>query len=287
MTATIRAANAGDAAACGNVMYEAFNSAAERHGFAPDFPNPAAAVEFAAVLTSHPAIFGVVAQLEGKVVGSNFLWERDPIRGLGPIAIDPRYQGAGIGRALMQAVLDRAVDAAGVRLVQEPQNTASVALYASLGFVVREPLVLLQGKPQDKPVAARPVRPAVESDVSACAALCERILGFARGGELREALRFFNPFVVEREGRISGYLTAATFWPANHGVAETDEDMHALILGAAAACAEPVAFILPVRQSALFRWCLAQRLRLVKPWTLMTLGAYRPPSGTYFLSALY
>src|SRR5215204_5572199 len=52
--------------------------------------------------------------------------------------------------------------------------------------------------------------------------------GYERSHELRDALRLFIPFVVERDGRISGYLTAATFWLMNHGVAETEQDMQAL-----------------------------------------------------------
>ena len=38
------------------------------------------------------------------------------------------------------------------------------------------------------------------------------------------------PFVVERESRVTGCLSAATFWIMNHGVAETEEDMDALIM---------------------------------------------------------
>ena len=45
--------------------------------------------------------------------------------------------------------------------------------------------------------------------------------------------------------------------------------------------------LLPVRQAALFRWCLAEGLRVVKPMTLMTMGEYRQPSGSYFVSVLY
>ena len=58
-------------------------------------------------------------------------------------------------------------------------------------------------------------------------------------------------------------------------------------LGAAALGPGPLAFLLPVRQAALFRWCLAEGLRVVKPMTLMTMGEYRQPSGSYFVSVLY
>ena len=38
----------------------------------------------------HPSIWGVVAEIGGRIVGSNFLDERDPIRGVGPITVDPK-----------------------------------------------------------------------------------------------------------------------------------------------------------------------------------------------------
>ena len=78
--------------------------------------------------------------------------------------------------------------------------------------------------------------------------------------------------MVEREGRITGYLSAATFWLMNHGVAETEQDMRALLAGAGAMSSEPLSLLLPTRQANLFRWCLHQGMRAIKPMTLMTMG---------------
>ena len=49
---------------------------------------------------------------------------------------------------------------------------------------------------------------------------------------------------------MTSYLSAATFWIINHGVAETEQDMSALILGAASMSSEPISFLLPTRQAA-------------------------------------
>jgi hypothetical protein len=46
-------------------------------------------------------------------------------------------------------------------------------------------------------------------------------------------------------------------------------------------------FLLPSRNSELFRWCLAHRLRLVHQMTLMTIGLYDEPQGAYLPSVLY
>ncbi len=72
----------------------------------------------------------------------------------------------------------------------------------------------------------------------------------------------------------------------NHGVAEREEDMQALLRGAGAAVDEPLGLLVPLR-SDLFRWSLAEGLRLIKPMNLMTLGDYREPRGGWFPSVLY
>ena len=64
------------------------------------------------------------------------------------------------------------------------------------------------------------------------------------------------------------------------------EEMKGLLLGAAAAIEEPHAFLVPLR-SGLFRWCLEEGLRLVKPMNLMALGDYQEPRGGWFPSVLY
>ena len=90
-----------------------------------------------------------------------------------------------------------------------------------------------------------------------------------------------------RDGRISAYVTTLTFFPAAYGVAETEDDMRALILGALATDGDPASFLLPMRQAGLFRWCLDEDLRVVKPMTYMTMGEYREPDGCWIPSVLY
>lgn len=284
---SVRFATASDVESCGRIIYEAFKGINENHGFPQDFPSIEAATQLATAFIAHPLIFGVVAASEGRVVGSNFLDERDPVRAVGPTTVDPALQARGIGRRLMEAVLERGRDATAIRLVQDAFNTRSISLYTSLGFDVKEPLMLMRGTPRNELMAGFEVRPLTSDDVKACAALCERVDGTARTNELRDSLRMFTPFVVEREGRMTGYLSAATSWIQNHGVAETEQDMKALILGTGAASAEPLSFLLPVRQSNLFRWCLSEGIRVVKPMTLMAIGHYREPQGTYFPTVSY
>jgi len=50
------------------------------------------AIQRANFSITHLSIFGVVAESDGQIIGSNFLDERDPIRGLGPVTVDPSAQ---------------------------------------------------------------------------------------------------------------------------------------------------------------------------------------------------
>ena len=286
MNLNIRNTMPSDAHACGQIMYEAFKGIADSHGFPPDFPATGAATGLAKALIAKPSVFGVVAEEEGRVLGSNFLQEGDVIRGVGPITVDARVQGSGVGRQLMQAVLDRAKGAAGVRLLQDSFNMSSIALYASLGFEVREPLLVMTGNPQGRLPKGTTVRVMGEQDLAACEALCIKVHGISRRSDLVDALDSFTPIVAERHGRITAYMTAPGFWIANHGMAESEGDMRALILGAADA-ALPVSFLMPTRQTDLFLWCLKKGLKAIKPMTLMTIGEYRVPNGPYMPSVFY
>jgi predicted N-acetyltransferase YhbS len=284
--ATLREAQPGDAEACAQIVFDAFGHFHDHHRFPRDFPVLEAATGMIGMSISHPSIWGVVAEVDGRIVGSNFLDERDPIRGVGPITVDPDGQDAGVGRKLMRAVLERGEGAPGIRLLQDAFNMRSLSLYASLGFDVKEPVVVVTGKLRSGAARGVDVRPLEVGDLEACEALCAQIHGFPRTNELRDAIQAFAPFVAVRDGRVVAYASSVVFWPMNHGVAETEDDMKALLQGAAAAMEEPLALLVPLR-TALFRWCLEEGLRLVKPMNLMALGDYQEPRGSWFPSVLY
>ncbi len=234
----------------------------------------------------HPRVWGVVAEIDGRIVGSNFLDERDPIRGVGPITIDPQTQNVGVGRKLMEAVLERGEGAPGIRLVQDGFHMRSLSLYSSLGFDVTASCVVMSGKPRGEPVDGVEVRPVTDADLADCEALCKRVHGFERTGALRDSLPAFAPFAALRDGRIVAYASTLTFWPMAYGVAESEDDMQALLLGAAAALDQPLTLLVPL-QSGLFRWCLEHDLRGVKPMNVMARGEYQEPRGSWFPSVLY
>jgi predicted N-acetyltransferase YhbS len=283
---TLRPVEPADTEQLAQIVFDAFGDIHDYHRFQRDFPAIEAAQGMMGMWIPHPRVWGVVAEVDGQVVGSNFLDERDEIAGVGPITVDPKGQNSGVGRRLMEAVIERGKDAPGVRLLQDGFHMRSLSLYSSLGFDVTASCVVMSGEPKDRPVDGIEVRHLTEGDVGECEALCRRVHGFARTGALRDALQAFAPFVAVRDGRVSAYATSVTFWPMAHGVAETEDDMKALILGAGAIEEDPLALLVPI-QSGLFRWSLEQGLRAVKPMNVMARGDYQEPRGAWFPSVIY
>lgn len=275
-----------DAVPCGTILYEGFRAIAQQHGFVPDFPSAEFGAGMLTEILAHPAVYSVVAETDdGRIIGSNFLWEGDTIAGVGPITVDPAAQNRSVGRRLMEQVLQRAQEkrCVGVRLVQAAHNSRSLSLYTKLGFDVREPLANLQGQPLGLTIPGRTVRPATEADLAACNQLCYRIHGHDRAGELKGAVGQGTATLVECDGRVSGYASEIGFF--GHAVGENNEDIKALI-GAATAFTGS-GFLLPMRNADLFRWCLSQGLRVTQTATLMSLGLYNEPAGSFLPSVMY
>jgi len=285
MTVAVREAVHDDWVEAGRICYEAFATLADRHGFPHDFPTVAAASEPIRWLIDHPRIYGVVAESDGRIIGSNFMDERSIISAIGPISVDPAAQDRQVGRMLMEAVLERARQqgAPGVRLLQIAYHNRSLSLYAKLGMVVRRSFAAMHGEPIRQAMPGYAVRPATSDDEPACNALCLRVHGHSRAGEVREAIESGDARVVERLGRITGYTTKVNYFA--HSVAETNDDLRALICESNG-YGTP-GFLVPLGNADLFRWCLARGLRVFFVTTMMSIGLYQEPEGAYLPSVGY
>jgi GNAT superfamily N-acetyltransferase len=285
MAITLRPGRPEDAQACGTICYEAFKSISSQHNFPKDFPNPKTAIGLLTMLLSRPDAYSVVAEADGRVVGSNFLWEGCSIAGVGPITVDPASQNGSVGKQLMLDVIQRGRDRqfAGIRLVQAAYHNRSLSLYTKLGFNAREPLSNMHGQAIGVEIPGHAVRKATEADLDACNTVCFKVHGHSRSAEVLDAIRQGTATVVEHDGRISGYATVLAFF--GHTVGETDEDLKALI--GAAPEFPGAGFLLPTRNADVMRWCLEHGLRVVQPLTLMSLGLYNEPNGAFMPSILY
>lgn len=270
----------------GRICYEAFKDIADRHGFTPDFPSVQYARRVIGMVVERKDFYGVAAIVNGELAGSNYISFTDPVAGVGPITVDCAFQGRDLGRALMQDVIDHARrnNIARVRLLQDAFNTASISLYASLGFDVKHVVaeILLNAAVR----ADATVRPVQEGDIEALDALCQKNYKTSRRNELAAAVRSgLSPVLRERGGKFSGYLIPGIF---GHGVAETPDDAVALATQAARLIPhERARSLCPLDDGPLFRAFLKAGCRTVKMMNLMALGPYEEPDSVWMPSILY
>jgi GNAT superfamily N-acetyltransferase len=262
------------------IAFDAFKGISDRHGFPPDIPSIDVGLMMMEMLTGRPDFYGVTAILDGKIVGSNFTQVCDPVSGVGPITVDPACQANGVGRALMQHIVDWSLRHHGpmVRLVQDSFNMASLSLYTSIGFTVVEPLVLMQFEPADK--ADSTVRPLVAGDVPVCDALCMRVLHVSRKNELVFLIEHGAKSGFVPHGRFKGTRLVAYIIPGffGHGVAESADDLLTTALQAARSTPPPAhKLFIPVRNGELFRHALSLKMRSIKLLQLMAMGPYKEP----------
>jgi predicted N-acetyltransferase YhbS len=265
------------------ICHEAFSALHDRCGVERDIPDAEVGGMIISQTVKRPDYTGVMAVLDNEVVGSNFLLHADEVAGVGPITVNPRLQAKGIGRALMQWVIDEARrrEIRQVRLFQEALNTTSLSLYTSLGFDWRDSAALMQANPAVEEDAT--IRPLTADDLGAVEELSRRAYGFSRAGDAEQLLGWELPgFLREREGRPVGYLFGTLF---GHAGAESDEDLLALAGEAARQLPPPVArFICPMARPGLYRKALASGHRTLKLLSYMSLGEFVPPPGPQFPS---
>jgi GNAT superfamily N-acetyltransferase len=285
MNAKIRRATREDVEVCGEICYRAFCELADHHNFPHEFPDLEAAHGVVRSMVSDPGHYGIVAELDGRTAGSNFMDERSTIAGIGPISVDPDVQNSGAGRAMMQHMLDRvaANRLPGVRLVQTAYNNRSLSLYAKLGFEIREPLSVMIGSPIKESIEGYNVRAATHADLDACNRLCVSVHGHDRAGELVDTIKEGTAAVVEHLGRVTGYASAIGY--AGHAVGESNEELKALISAAPEflGCGP----LIPSRNGELLRWCYGKGLRLMQQMTLMSVGLYNEPRSPFIPSIIY
>ncbi|MEX2158505.1 MAG: GNAT family N-acetyltransferase [Dehalococcoidia bacterium] len=283
MAIDLRRTTPDDVPELGRICYEAFKDISESHGFASDFPTVEFAQQIVGMLVQQEDVYGVAATDGGTLKASNFINMWGDVAGIGPVSVDITSQGQGIGRMLMEDVVKHA-EGQGyemVRLVQDSFNMQSLALYASLGFDVKEPLAYLALADSTSPDAN--VRPATANDLDAMDELCKSVYRVSRKGECAAVMALnFPAFVLDR-GHVAGYLIGTAI---GHGVAENDEDMLALLSSSGSMVPDAHSFV-ALRQGNLYRKALAAGHRNEKIVNLMAYGPYAEPQGTYCPSVMF
>lgn len=224
---------------------------------------------------------GVAADDEGALAGTAALWTYGPAHAaLGMVMVQPGLQGRGLGRRLLQAVLDRA----GPRSVALYATEAGAPLYRSLGFVAHGLVRQMQGRLAG-PVAPgpEPVRPARDNE----AALLDHE---ATGLDRPALLAALGPAtVLDRGGAPAGFAITHRF---GHGqvigpvAAQDQEGARALL--AHAFHAHPGAFVRvdATEAGGLVPWLHSLGLRDAGPALHMVHGTPAQPPGPTRLFAL-
>lgn len=273
--------------ALAQICFDAFGTLQDRHGNERDFDSVETAEMVVGMMVNRPDFFGVAAEVDGRLVGSNFLQLSDAVAAVGPITVAPGTQSSGVGKALMLAVLEEARrrGVSQVRLQQEAINTVSLSLYTKLGFSWREGCALLRvtDVPARMPADGGVVRPLTTGDLDAIDRVSRQQYHSSRRNEAAFMLSASWPGVgLERDGTLAGYVFPGFL---GHGFSTRADDMACLIGHAVRAAPPPFhKLLLPLGQHELHRTLMAGGARLVKLFNYMTVGPYSPPSGVWIPS---
>lgn len=156
---------------------------------------------------------GFVAEVDGAVIGTALCWEQGSGHGtLGMIIVSADHQGKGIGRKLMNLVLDALGGDRCTRLIATP---AGQPLYESLGFCATGTIHQHQGTLASiAPVSLAPqerVRLATPDDAPGIVALANHATGMGRDEVIRQLLTVAEAAVLERNGELAGFSIMRRF----------------------------------------------------------------------------
>ena len=290
MSLVIRPIEHNDAESCGKIGYEAHKAISSAHGYPSEQHSEEFGIGLINCLLDNPNSWGVLAERQGKTLGSIFLHEfpPSPVAVIGPFTVHPAAEGGGIGRTLMEAALTQASkqNHDQIRLVQSPSHIRSFVLYTKCGFTLREPLFLMQGhslKDNNNTSSVNVHLLRSDNDVSVCNELCKSVHGFSREMELRQAKDQGIATMIEQNGVITGY--SAGIGILGHAVANSNEDLKVLIANAAVIL-DP-GFFVPARNHEVINWLLERGFQIGWPANLMTIGPYQEPLAPFLPSLAY
>jgi hypothetical protein len=151
-----------------------------------------------------------VAEVDGALVGTGVGTANGSVGWVGTIWVDPAQRGAGLGRALTQAVID-GLEAGDCRTLVLVATEEGLPLYERMGFELQTRYRILEAPGLDPAaVASDPdVRPFGRADLDAVCALDLAATGEDRGHAIR---RFATPEtskVLDVGGAIYGFVIRA------------------------------------------------------------------------------
>ncbi|WP_409523921.1 GNAT family N-acetyltransferase [Nitrincola sp. MINF-07-Sa-05] len=155
---------------------------------------------------------GFVAERDGLPIGTALCWSHGNDYGsLGMVIVSPDAQGKGIGRVLMNLVLEELGDR-NTLLYATPSGQP---LYESLGFKAIGQVHQHQGKVAQSETVTLPagehIRPIGEGDRIRIAELASRASGMPRATTLNELLQIAEGVVIDSYGELTGFALMRRF----------------------------------------------------------------------------
>jgi ribosomal protein S18 acetylase RimI-like enzyme len=211
--ADLRRMTADDAPVVGDIIYRAIARAFRDHGQPEPIADAEHGGELARLYLQLDPEESLVALREGRVVAAGFLHIRDEIASLGPVVVDPDFQGQGLGKQLVSQLADRASRCASTRLFVDAFNTRAFGIALKRGFLPRDTGIRLAalgglaGRGMLQAIAPAPVRDAGPDDLEAIARFDSAFFGGGRGRDFRALFASGGVgLLAEEGGAIRGYL---------------------------------------------------------------------------------
>ncbi len=155
---------------------------------------------------------GFAAEENAVVIGTGLCWKYGSYRAsLGLVIVSPEHQGRGIGRKLMELLLEQL----GPRITFLHATPAGKPLYEKLDFTVCDTLDQHQGNVSEVSPVALPdgerLRAATADDVPTLIELATRAYGLERKAMYAALLEMGESAVLERDGEIGGFSVLRRF----------------------------------------------------------------------------
>ena len=231
----------------------------------------------------------LVAEDEGKLIGSCFYHPRETHLSLGIMNVRSPEAGRGVAGQLLGEIISRA-EGKPVRLVSSAMNLDSYSLYTRAGF---RPTAVFQDMffPAGKflPAAGPHVRPVLREDISALVSLEQELVGIRRGKDyeyfVSNKMGIWHGYVFEQFGEIQGFL-----FSVNHSgsrmlgpgvMRDSKVALELLSAGLADFSGEAPIFLVPAKEQELIHELYQAGARNCEIHVLQALGSCKEPEGVF------
>lgn len=175
----------------GKIIVESFNDVFVKHGLPAPFQSWQAGRGLAYGYARHDPEGCLIATENGKIIGSGFIHLRGETASIGPVSVSPEHQSRGVGRIIMEALMEIGSKASSIRLIQDSFNTLSFSLYTKLGFQVHDVVLSLllrepgdfrtpSPDPEGNSQSEREIRLVKKTDLPGILALDKQVMGYDR-----------------------------------------------------------------------------------------------------------